>query len=97
MKLQWIFVVGVVVLSACAVSTEPTSTDQGTGEAAKRNCVQTEMCVQGDVWSSRSCSCVPATNTCGKNVCGADEYCCNSSCGICEKIGGMCPMIACAQ
>ncbi len=95
MKLQWIFAVGVVVLSGCTVSSEPTITAVGTD--AVKKCVQTEMCVQGDVWSPRSCSCVPATNTCGKDVCGQDEYCCNSSCGICEKIGAMCPMIACAQ
>ncbi len=27
---------------------------------------------------------------CGSNVCGAGEFCCNESCGICAPIGGGC-------
>ena len=95
MKLQGLFAVAALVLSACAMSSEPTGTDDGTGEAAKKACVQTQMCIQGDVWSSRSCSCVPVSNKCGNKVCGNNEYCCSSTCGICEKIGAMCPAIAC--
>jgi hypothetical protein len=97
MKLQALFAIGAVVLSACAVSSEPVGTDNGAGEAAKKTCVDTVMCVQGYVWSPRSCSCVPAKNTCGNKVCGKHEYCCSSSCGICATIGSMCPAIACAQ
>jgi hypothetical protein len=95
MKLHALFAVAALALSACAMSSEPTGTDDGTGEAAKKTCVQTQMCIQGDIWSSRSCSCVPASNKCGNKVCGKTEYCCSSSCGICEKIGAMCPAIAC--
>jgi len=33
---------------------------------------------------------------CGENVCTADEYCCNESCGICAPEGGFCIQIACS-
>jgi hypothetical protein len=32
---------------------------------------------------------------CGDNTCGAGEYCCNASCGICAPEGGACIQIAC--
>ncbi len=33
---------------------------------------------------------------CGPSVCGAGQFCCNSTCGICGPAGGPCPTIACA-
>jgi len=38
----------------------------------------------------------PAGELCGLNVCGAGEYCCNPSCGICAPLNGACIEIACA-
>jgi hypothetical protein len=32
---------------------------------------------------------------CGKNTCGAGQYCCNESCGTCAPMGAMCTAIAC--
>jgi hypothetical protein len=34
--------------------------------------------------------------SCGSNHCGAGEYCCNASCGICAPFGSVCIQIACA-
>jgi hypothetical protein len=33
---------------------------------------------------------------CGLNVCGAGEYCCNESCGICAPEGGFCTQQVCS-
>ncbi len=33
--------------------------------------------------------------TCGANVCGSGEFCCNESCGICAPIGGRCTLECC--
>lgn len=33
---------------------------------------------------------------CGPSVCGAGQFCCNPTCGICGPAGGPCPTIACA-
>lgn len=33
--------------------------------------------------------------TCGDNVCGQGEFCCNPSCGVCAPIGGYCLDIYC--
>jgi hypothetical protein len=32
---------------------------------------------------------------CGANVCGANETCCNPSCGICTRVGDGCITIEC--
>ncbi|HVU05388.1 MAG TPA: hypothetical protein VHE30_26760 [Polyangiaceae bacterium] len=32
---------------------------------------------------------------CGKNTCGAGQYCCNASCGMCAPMGAACIQIAC--
>ena len=32
---------------------------------------------------------------CGDNFCGAGEFCCNASCGICAPLDGACIQIAC--
>ena len=34
---------------------------------------------------------------CGDNVCGAGEYCCNKSCGICAPDGDFCIMLDCSD
>ena len=35
------------------------------------------------------------TLPCGSNKCGAGQYCCNASCGICAPMGAACIQIAC--
>jgi hypothetical protein len=32
---------------------------------------------------------------CGASACGAGEYCCNESCGICSVVGGSCTQQSC--
>ncbi len=32
---------------------------------------------------------------CGNNTCGAGEFCCNASCGICAPAGGACIQLFC--
>jgi hypothetical protein len=61
-------------------------------------CVETMLCIQGYVFSDKSCSCVPqgGGEPCGNGTCGANEYCCNASCGICAPVGGVCTQQACA-
>ena len=39
--------------------------------------------------------CPPGRSTCGENVCGKGEYCCNASCGICAPEGGGCIQLYC--
>jgi hypothetical protein len=38
---------------------------------------------------------VTAPIPCGKNTCGAGEFCCNASCGICAPEGGECTLEHC--
>lgn len=33
--------------------------------------------------------------TCGRAVCGSDEFCCNPSCNLCRPVGGSCPRGEC--
>ena len=33
--------------------------------------------------------------TCGQNLCGEGEYCCNESCGVCAPMGGGCTQQVC--
>jgi hypothetical protein len=42
-----------------------------------------------------ACNCQPPGDPCGDNVCGAGEYCCNESCGICAPEGGGCIKLFC--
>jgi hypothetical protein len=64
-------------------------------------CAAEGLCVPGFHWDSspNACSCVPdkrtSTKPCGGRTCGAKEYCCNASCGICAPVGGGCIQIAC--
>jgi hypothetical protein len=59
-------------------------------------CPRTGICPLGSRWdpSPKVCACVPGA-TCGGNTCGAGQFCCNASCGICAPIGGACIQIAC--
>jgi PrcB C-terminal len=65
------------------------------------SCIDTVLCVMGYHFNSDPtvCACVPDTTTtgepCGTNVCGAGEYCCNASCGICAPTGGFCTQQFC--
>jgi hypothetical protein len=89
-KISALFVLALV--AACGGAAEPTD---DTAQPVK-SCVQTAMCIQGDVWSQKSCSCVPEKGPkCGKKSCGANEYCCNASCGLCAPLGSACIQIAC--
>ena len=92
-----ISVFAVLLVVACggtAVGEPPDETDDTS--SAVRACLQTALCIQGDVWSQKSCSCVPVKGAkCGSKTCGAKEYCCNTSCGICAPLGSMCIQIAC--
>ncbi len=86
------------LLMACSSGdgTSEPSTDSTSDALRHKGCVQNVMCINGDVWDSKSCQCVPDTRVqCGTKTCGIGEYCCSSSCGICERIGAMCPAIAC--
>jgi hypothetical protein len=86
------------LLVACSSgdgSTDSQEPTQSAEDGLHRKCVQTQMCIVGDHWDSKSCKCVPDGVACGSKTCAAGEYCCSSSCGICEKIGAMCPAIAC--
>jgi hypothetical protein len=73
----------------------------GEEEQALRVCNTIALCVEGYVWSPRRCACVPDKKSkgeaCGSRTCGAGEYCCNASCGICAPAGGACIQIACAE
>ena len=92
-------------LFACS-SGDETGDPTGSDNSELRRCVDNVMCVQGYVWSQKKCGCVPAKDAgtggggggvqCGTSHCGANQYCCSSSCGICENIGAMCPAIACS-
>jgi hypothetical protein len=55
-------------------------------------------CASGEGFSDEcGCGCVePVGTPCGDTSCGAGEYCCNDSCGICAPIGAVCIQIACA-
>ncbi len=38
---------------------------------------------------------LPTPGTCGGNVCGKGEYCCNASCGTCAPLGASCTQQVC--
>ncbi|KAK1827426.1 hypothetical protein QBC39DRAFT_361877 [Podospora conica] len=39
----------------------------------------------------------PVGQKCGRNVCGAGQFCCNSSCSQCAPLGGGCTMQFCGH
>ena len=60
------------------------------------SCTRLALCVEGYHWDNAICACLPdAGQPCGDRRCGAGEYCCNESCGICAPTGGFCIQIAC--
>lgn len=74
----------------------PSDPQTGTEEQGAKKCLQTALCIQGYTWSQKACMCLPDKHdTCGTKTCGAGEYCCNASCGICAPLGGACIQIAC--
>jgi hypothetical protein len=62
-------------------------------------CKQTVDCIIGSTFdpSPSVCACVPSVTPipCGKSMCGAGDYCCNASCGMCAPRGAMCIQIVC--
>jgi hypothetical protein len=103
MAKTWFAIALAIGLAACG-SADPKESTDNEGAELHGKCVDTVLCVQGYVWSAKSCSCVPDKShhgggggpSCGTKSCGAGQYCCSSSCGICAPIGAMCPMIACS-
>lgn len=59
-------------------------------------CPKVGICPSGSHWdpSPSVCACVPGGG-CGGNTCGAGQFCCNASCGICAPIGGACIQVVC--
>jgi hypothetical protein len=56
------------------------------------------FCEEGKQPFFNECGCGCETVvTCGSNVCGAGEYCCNASCGICAPEGGGCIQMVCEE
>src|SRR5262249_18460204 len=37
-----------------------------------------------------------ASRACGTNLCGARQYCCNPSCGVCVAFGAGCDAVTCS-
>lgn len=62
-------------------------------------CALTGSCPPGNHWddSPSVCACAPdePSTPCGSDTCGADEFCCNASCGTCAPIGGACIQVFC--
>lgn len=102
-QLKWLVLLPLTALACSSGSTESGGGEEGTTRTDQqelRACVETALCIQGYVWSQKTCSCVPEKQhggvTCGTKTCGAGQYCCNSSCGICAPFGSACIQIVCA-
>jgi hypothetical protein len=62
----------------------------------RADCSHGRPCPMGTSCDPNTGDCVPNHVPCGPNhACGAGEYCCNESCGICAPLGAACPAIAC--
>lgn len=62
------------------------------------SCAAALPCSAGERFDARPsvCACVPKRSTpCGDNTCGAGEFCCNASCGVCAPLGGACTQQVC--
>ena len=90
-----------VMAAGCVVSTESESSDVARSDA---ELVKTggchlvcPKCHPGDPCPMRPCTlqCAPGHTKCGDAVCGATEFCCNESCGICAPEGGSCTQQLC--
>ena len=94
-------IVGVLVMvfaAGCAVSTESEDVSRDDAELKAGGCqLECPKCHPGDPCPMRPCVmvCSPGHHKCGDNVCGAGEYCCNESCGICAPEGGSCTQQMC--
>jgi hypothetical protein len=56
------------------------------------------LCTEGSFPFIDDCGCGCQTGEpCGAAVCGAEEYCCNESCGICAPEGGVCTQQFCGS
>lgn len=58
------------------------------------------FCAQGfePFFDDCGCGCTPVTGTpCGASTCGAGEFCCNESCGLCAPEGGGCIELFCGD
>lgn len=57
------------------------------------------FCAEGTpFFDDCGCGCDTSTATatpCGTSTCGAGQYCCNASCGICAPEGGVCTQQVC--
>lgn len=93
---------GAVACSAATEGPAPAGEVPGTRvslEALAGGChVNCPACPPGKVCSMQACTleCPPDKKPCGNGVCGAGEYCCNESCGICAPEGGFCTEQYCA-
>lgn len=67
-----------------------TSTDSG---ASADSSVPVDAGASGD--SGQSIESGASPEICGNNICKEDEFCCNSSCGICAPLGGGCVVMEC--
>jgi|SRR5581483_3455930 len=97
--MKYTVLLGLLVTVGC--SGGPNDPQTGTEQQEAKKCVETQLCVIGYVWSQKACACIPDKKpdhvTCGTKTCGAGEYCCNASCGICAPEGYACIQIACGQ
>lgn len=64
-------------------------TEQFCGCSADADCASGERCVNG------ACVASGGGEVCGNNTCGAGQYCCNASCGMCAPLGVSCTQQAC--
>jgi len=61
------------------------------------------FCAEGTPFSDEcGCGCIdlrgPGSRvSCGRNVCGPNQYCCNESCGICAPRGAACIQVYCGD
>jgi hypothetical protein len=56
------------------------------------------FCAEGVAFADDcGCGCDTGATTCGASVCGAGEYCCNESCGLCAPEGGFCIQQFCGE
>lgn len=57
------------------------------------------VCAEGTEYFADACGCgcesSPGGTPCGTSKCGAGQFCCNESCGICAPAGGYCTQQYC--
>lgn len=60
-------------------------------------CTQSKVVLGGDDGGTDAGMDDGGPITCGTNICGAGEYCCNESCGTCAPIGAGCAAVECVH